>query len=222
MTGLTSATPMPILAEEKKVWLKNIVSLVLNRIEPNSGEHIIFFTLGHRNSQDVPLAEVKLDSAELALKIRKQFAEKKKAGQDFGKTFITNSVTLATRVRVDIMKAIARKFTTDTTEFFFSEYSSRPIMHVRPKDKSQRSNAYTFLDSIARYGAELIAAELGEAYRRAGVAFKGQLQQNFVVLHDGSEGGKASGSRGEASKIQKKRPGRWGREFGGTVKKTKN
>ena len=28
-------------------------------------------------------------------------------------------------------------------------------------------------------------AELGEAYRRAGVAFRGQLQQNFVVLHEG-------------------------------------
>ena len=38
ITGLTSATPMPILAEEKKAWLKNIVSLVLNRIEPNSGD----------------------------------------------------------------------------------------------------------------------------------------------------------------------------------------
>ena len=215
MTGLTSATPMPAPADEKKAWLKNIVSLVLNQIEPNSGDHIVFVSLGHKNSQDIPLAEVKLDSAELALKIRKQFAEKKKAGQDFGKTFITNSVTLATRVRVDIMRAIARKYTNETTEFFVSAYSSRPIMHTRPKDKSQRSNAYTFSDSISRYGADLISAELGDAYRRAGTSFKGQLQQNFVVLHDGGEGEEgrnASGYSGGASNVQRKRPGRWGTE----------
>ncbi len=181
--------------------------------------------MGRKNSQDIPLAEVKLDSAELALKIRKQFAEKKKAGQDFGKTFITNSVTLPTRVRVDIMRAIARKYTNETTEFFVSSYSSRPIMHTRPKDKSQRSNAYTFSDSISRYGADLISAELGDAYRRAGMSFKGQLQQNFVVLHDGGEGEEgrnASGYSGGASNVQRKRPGRWVRKVGGPVKKTKN
>jgi hypothetical protein len=34
---------------------------------------------GKKNSNNIPLAEVKMDSAELASKIRKQFAAKKKA-----------------------------------------------------------------------------------------------------------------------------------------------
>ncbi len=43
--------------------------------------------------QEIPLAEVKLDSRDIALRIRKLFAEKK-AGEDFGKIYIPNSVTL--------------------------------------------------------------------------------------------------------------------------------
>jgi hypothetical protein len=35
-----------------------------------------------------------------------------------------------------------------------------------------------------RFGANLAMAELEEAYKKAGAAFKGQLQQNFVVLWD--------------------------------------
>jgi hypothetical protein len=216
--------------DEKRNWLRQIVRKVLNQIEQNAGDHVVFVTLGRKRSQDIPLAEVKLDSRELTLKIRKLFAEKKKAGEDFEKVYITNSVTLATRVRIDIMQAIAKKFTTDETEFFVSAYSSRPIMHVRPKDTSQRPNAYTFSDAITRFGSDLVVSDLSDAYRRAGAAFKEQLQQNFVVLHDEQEGNVGGAARGpvdyctmggETNGQQKKRPGRWGQKAGGS-KQQKN
>ena len=41
---------------------------------------------------------------------------------------------------------------------------------------------FNFSDALARYGANLTEKNLTEAYKRAGSAFKGQLQQNFVVL----------------------------------------
>ncbi len=37
---------------------------------------------------------------------------------------------------------------------------------------------YTFSDAVTRYGANLAEEDLREAYRRAGVVFKEQLQQN--------------------------------------------
>ncbi len=49
----------------------------LNSIEPNSGKHVVFANQGKNKSKDIPLFEVKMDSKELALKIRKQFAAKK-------------------------------------------------------------------------------------------------------------------------------------------------
>jgi hypothetical protein len=46
----------------------------------------------------------------------------------------------------------------------------------------------TFSDALVRFGSGLRGGDLGEAYRRAGVAFRGQLQQNFVVLHEDGAG----------------------------------
>jgi hypothetical protein len=37
-----------------------------------------------------------------------------------------------------------------------------------------------------RYGSGLLELDLGEAYKKAGVVFRGQLEKNFVVLHVGS------------------------------------
>jgi hypothetical protein len=71
MTGLTSLIPMPHLAEAKKRWLRDIVGLILNAIEPNSSEHFVFTIQTRKNSHKIPLDEVKLDNSKLATKIRK-------------------------------------------------------------------------------------------------------------------------------------------------------
>ncbi len=110
ITGLSSKSPMPTTSDEKRSWLHKIVGEVLDKIVPESSKHIVFSSLESRNSRILPLVEVKLDSKELAMKIRKEFSAKKRADQDLGRIFIANSVTLATRVRVDILKAIAKKY----------------------------------------------------------------------------------------------------------------
>ena len=46
----------------------------------------------------------------------------------------------------------------------------------------------TFSDALIRFGLGLGESDLGDAYRRAGVAFRGQLQQNFVVLNEAGAG----------------------------------
>ena len=183
ITGLTSKSPMPTQGDEKKKWLNSIVGQVLDRIEPGSSEHIVFTSLGSRNQRVIPLVEVKMDNRELAFKIRKQFAVMKRES-DFGRVFIANSVTLGTRVRVDILKAIAEQYSNDKEKMSVSAFVSRPMLHVRSKEGGQRLGTYNFSDALARYGANLTEKELSVAYRRAGSAFKGQLQQNFVVLSE--------------------------------------
>ena len=128
-----------------------------------------------------------------ARKVRKEFAAKKKAGVDFGKVFLTNSVSLATRVRVDILKAIARMNSSEKEDFYVASYASQPIIHVKQKGNEGRSTALTFSDAIAKYGGSLREEDLGEAYRRTGNAFRGQLQQVFVVLQDSVMGVRAGG-----------------------------
>ncbi len=52
---------------------------------------------------------------------------------DFGKIFIANSVTLGTRVRIDIMKSIAEHCSNDKESLSVSAFVSRPVLHVRSR-----------------------------------------------------------------------------------------
>ena len=181
ITGLTSKTPMPTQSEEKKKWLNGIVGEILEKIEIGASKHILFASLASKNQRFIPLVEVKLDNRDLAVKIRKQFSAKKRE-IDFGKIFIANSVTLGTRVRVDILKSIAELYSNEKESMSVSAFVSRPVLHVRSKEGGIRMGTFNFSDALARYGANLTEKNLTEAYKRAGSAFKGQLQQNFVVL----------------------------------------
>jgi hypothetical protein len=66
--------------DERRKWVKNIVGEFLNSIEPESAAHIVFANQGNNKSREIPIAEVKMYSRELALRIRKQFAAKKSLG----------------------------------------------------------------------------------------------------------------------------------------------
>jgi hypothetical protein len=96
--------------------------------------------------------------------------------------FITNSVNLATRVWIDVMKTIAIKLTNSDVQAYVVGFIARPVLHVKKRsNNTQRS--YTFVDSVSFYGHLLRPVDLGIAYKRAGKAFDGQLQQNFIVLN---------------------------------------
>ena len=196
VSGLTNKTPRPTNTEDRKKWIDDMIGGALNLIEPNSGAHIVSANQGNNKSKDIPLFEIKMDSKELALKIRKQFAAKKKSGTDLGRLYIANCVSIATRVRVDIMKAMANKFSSDKEVLYVTPFTSRPMLHLKSKDGNQRPMAYTFSDAITKYGSGLRETDLGEAYKRAGTLFKGQLQQNFVVLHENFIGEAAKPSGG--------------------------
>ena len=77
ISGLSSKTPRPAGRDEVKVWLKDMVSEVLESIEPGSSSEIIFVAQGRSNNKDIPLAEVRISNRDIALKIRRSFAEKK-------------------------------------------------------------------------------------------------------------------------------------------------
>ena len=139
---------------------------MINKIEQGAAEKIIWINQGRRNAREIPMAEVKFESKEVAHKIRMKFAERKRGGEDMGRLFVANSVTLGTRVRIDILKAIAKKHSSDRQDFHVVAFSSRPVMQVKQKGSEQKPMSMTFIDAVTKYGRELIEADLGEAYRR--------------------------------------------------------
>jgi hypothetical protein len=120
----------------------------------------------------------------------KALADKKKKNlltPEQANLFMSNSVNLATRIRVDIMKAIARKISNKDEIAYVAGFTSRPTMHIRAAGAGTTTRplkSFSFIDSVSRFGRMLVRADLETAYGRAGRSFNGQLRQNFVVLNE--------------------------------------
>ena len=184
--GLSSEDGRPSHQPEFKNWLSKLIGATLEKITKDSADGVAFVNPLRGGGGDIlPICEVRMKSRELALQIRKDFAIKRKSGgEELGRLFIANSVTLATRVRLDVLKAIAKKCESKTEQMFVRGFSSRPVLQIRQRDGSRPPLTLTFADAVGRFGAKLKDADLAGAYRRAGRAFSGELEQNFVVLTD--------------------------------------
>jgi hypothetical protein len=217
ITGLTTKVPPPADRDQKKAWLRKLVIDTITLVKPDFDGNVGFINQGKSNGKEIPMVEVRLGSVEVATAVRKAYAEKRKEGDgsSMGKLYMSNSVTLSTRVRIDILKSISKKISNDKESGYVAAYSSRPILHVRTKTgKGEEvvNRAYTFTDAIIRFGQILNKQDLDDAYKRAGTAFRGQLEQHFVVLRDwkrftsGPSGSGASGRSGLGGSRSGKRP----------------
>lgn len=188
ITGLSSTKPPPQDRAQKSIWLRQLVMDTMKKIKPDFNGSIVFINQGKNNGKDIPMVEAKLNSVEVAVGLRKAFAEKRKEGDGraLGRLYVANSVSLSTRVRIDVMKALAKKLTVKDDSAHVASYSSRPILHVKTTKPGgdSISRAYTFVDSIVKFGSILVQQDLDEAYKKAGSAFRGQMEQHFVVLRD--------------------------------------
>ena len=121
---------------------------------------IVFINMGGNRERDIPLCEVKFKSRDLTIIIRKEFGKKKKGGADLGRLGIFNSVTLATRVRIKIMWAVAKKPGNDNEIRTVLSYCSWPILQIKDKEGSKRRMSLGFADNISRFGKGLREEDL--------------------------------------------------------------
>ena len=204
VTGMTSNVAMPTGFDEGKKWINDLVKAVLNEIVPESSDKIQFVNSGRSFRGEVPVCEVKMKEKVWADKIRKEFGKFRREGKVVGGgVFVANSVTLATRVRLEVLRAIATKCSNGDEDMYVMGFTSRPVLQVRRKDGGGQF-VLTYVDAIVRYGGRIGESDLRLAYERAGLTFKGQMRQNFVILNDKGvrQGGRASGRGGAAGRPQ--------------------
>ena len=114
-----------------------------------------------------------------------------------GRVFVVKSVKLATRVCLEVMKAIAKKCSNMAEDMFIHGFTSRPVFQVKKRDVSGQL-VLTYVDAIVRYGGRVKEGDLGLAYERAGIFFVGQMRQNlWFRLTKGQ--GREAGNRGSIS-----------------------
>jgi hypothetical protein len=190
LTGLKSKDPPPTDARKRDEFLRAMATKIFDTLIPNFQGKITFVNQGKGKTHLVPMMEIKMDSVTNAEAIRKTFAEKrakKLLPKELDSLFVTNSVNLATRIRIDVMKAIARKLTTKQEQAYVSGFISRPMLHIKKlpiATNSRPIKSFTFIDVITKFRHLVNFDDLSAAYSRVGNAFMGQLEQNFVLLND--------------------------------------
>ena len=190
MNGLKSKDPIPVENRQRIEWLKGICMKIFEELVPNFPGKIFYLSQGKQLDVYLPMVEVKLDKVEHAMAVRKSFALKRKNKSlttDLEALFVTNCVNLATRVRIDVLKAIARKISNDKDLAYVSGFISRPMMHIKKAGTPANVKplkSFTFIDAVSRFHNTVSKEDLVTAYERAGRAFDGQLENNFVVLNE--------------------------------------
>lgn len=122
-------------------------------------------------------------------------------------------VTPTTRVRIEVLRAVSRKLTTDEVSGYCPIYGMRPVLHVGPKANGRvdAKETLTYIPAIQKYGNLLSVRDLSYAYRAIGDNFKGCLRQTFIILNESDR----AAARDEVKKLNQqqqqqrgvKRPG---------------
>ena len=189
VTGITCKTPLPRDNRQRIEKLKELAKEVFETIKPGFKGQILYASQGRNNDHMLPMVEVKMDKVEYAVEIRKAFAMRRKKEKLTGcleKIFISNSINVGTRVRIEILKAIAKKMSNEHEFAYVVSFISRPVIHFKLKNDTSLKplKSFTFIDAVKQFGSRLNKSDLLGAYAKAGKAFAGQLEQNFVVLKE--------------------------------------
>jgi hypothetical protein len=147
INGIRLKSPLPADTRGRIDKLRAIAKTIFEQIMPGFKGVIVYLTQWKKHSHLIPM----INKVEHAIEIRKAFAERRKKKdlpEDLNELFISNSVNLATRIRVDILKAVAKKITNDKELAYVAGFVSRPMMHIRkagPPTKDRPLKSYNFI-----------------------------------------------------------------------------
>lgn len=202
VSGLDRASSDLTSHKEKKDHYAAVLSKLILKACPDLDPKpsVIDVIVNFQRAQASPTIEAKLDSVSGAHAFRRAASQMAKSHTpDFANLYFSNSVTQATRVRIEILKALAKKLTTETESAYVQGFISRPVLRYLSEDPTANLTAgtgrsYSFVDAVSRYGDLLQAQDLVSAYKRAGGTFRGAMEQYFVVLSEVEDTPVASGS----------------------------
>jgi hypothetical protein len=131
--------------------------------------------------------EIKLNNREIVNKIKRIFREMKRDNVRVpDDMYVTHNYTAATRVRVEVMKAIIKECAKNEERMILNQLCNRPFIRIA-NTASKVEKMLTFTDLIEAYGHRLEDKDLETANKRAGYKFRGQMEQIIGILKEKEE-----------------------------------
>ena len=136
---------------------------------------------------------VEMEETSDAALIRSKFGRFFSGGKDarppnLSQISIQNSVTKGTRIRISILKLIAKKYESSNPEgkAHVIGYTSRPTLRITPPPtaKDKRARSYTYIEAIKKFPIVFSEDEIAAITKRAHASFPHQLRSTFGVLSD--------------------------------------
>jgi hypothetical protein len=160
LAGFVDPALMPVAGKERNIFLKQLAKDFCKKMDASFENEVQFASVSGRPDKGHLMLEFKLDSVEKSREIRKIFAQQRKANtlpDSFSKIQVMNVITQGTKVRMEIMKAIAKLIESDTQSGYVPTYLPRPVLHVKGKEvNGPRSHikSLTFTDAVEQYCLE--------------------------------------------------------------------
>ena len=180
--------------------IKDALTELFKFIDPDRDYNLGYINhLNQRLQAARQIVEVTLDSEKHGRGIRKCLAGKIKTWKE-NKTFpdlmngvsISPSLTVATRVRIAILKAISKIIRSDLPnhDSWVIQHAARPVLKIEITldDNRKAENSYGFAQAIAFMIKEMPERKLSDqdlfdAYTIAGTRFGPEISHNFVLLN---------------------------------------
>ena len=172
-----------------KIMKDKIVELFDLIKTPEQSYEVVFVRHLNRQKRGAQLAviEVKLADSKQAQEIRSEFVKKRKELP--AKLNVSPVVRLATRVRIEIMHAIAdlfKKYDRSVTSAYCLQYIPKPVIKIIRKSVGvETTRTVSFCDAISWVQEQNLVdvIDLRKARERAGRSLTSTLSQHFVILN---------------------------------------
>jgi hypothetical protein len=166
---------------------KEVIMALLNKFDDGIDYEIKTVRHLNRGGKGRQVAEVAFDTPEQAGNIRKRFVEKVQVQDDLKEAIINLHQTPATKLRIDIMKMIAKRLMENLGEdskAIVISHLPRPMLILEENTNNKR-RAMAFVQAVRCFKQVLRPEDRKKVHERLRrVGYKGSAERAFMVLED--------------------------------------
>ncbi len=190
---LPAAKPVPKDRKQLKTYImetaKAIVADVLDEaaVEEIKFSSTLYATVDPKKKDNkeglIPPFKIGFKTKDLGVKFREVAVKMaKEEGSHLATTYFTRCQSSATRLRAQLMWAVADAIKTKTKEVWVNQVSCKPMLQIKEGGKIVRSLG--FIKAMQEYGEKIPKKTLEDATKIAKKFFAGTLEKTFIVIKD--------------------------------------